>query len=130
MANENDTSQGGRGARTSENAMRLRQVQARYEKASRADDPNRAREMKHELAMEVLQAIAKGELRPPQRYAAAALGMEIPRPQPTAEQRERREQRRGQRGAQAETEISEDQRARRAERLARRERREAGGRES
>lgn len=122
----------GRGAAQEggEGTLRLRQVQARYQRAAQLDNERRAEAMKREIAMDVLKAIANGEVRQAQRYAAAALGMEIPRPQASPEQQAARAARRARRGEDVTREMTDEQRARVAERRERREARERSNAES
>ena len=76
-----------------EGALRLRKVQAKYEKANGIENPKRSENAKMKLGMEVLEAIAKGEVRQAQKYAAAALGKDAPERERTPEQAERRAKR-------------------------------------
>lgn len=58
--------------------LRVRQVQARLARANQMENERRAEAVRRQIAMEVLTAIAKGEVRHARRFAAAAIGMELP----------------------------------------------------
>ncbi|MEM0907309.1 MAG: hypothetical protein AAGJ94_08095 [Pseudomonadota bacterium] len=89
--------------------MRLGRVQTTFAKAMKLDDTRRQNKIKQRLGLEVLTAIAKGDVpaRQAQRFAQAATGIETPETEEANRQREERRAERQKRRA-AETEAKSE----------------------